>query len=136
MYKILLSFLLVGFTSEALSLESKEPASRSILNGADFAQWLGSSLVIVAFIFVIAYVLKKTKLIRYVSKNITIKEQLALGPKERIVHVQVHGQDLLLGVTAHNINLICKLDHNFKEQLQQACAQDVRHDDVSPQQKH
>ncbi len=134
MYKSLLSLLLVGFTSVAAAAEGNEPASRSILNAADFAQWLGSSIVIIAFIFVIAYILKKTKLIRYVNKNITIKDQLALGPKERIVHVHVHGQDLLLGVTAHNINLICRLDSSFKEQLQQACTQDVRHDDV--QNKH
>lgn len=115
--KNLVGFLLFMFSSYAVAKDG-ELANSSITGAGGLAKWAGSTIFILAFIFLIVYILKKTKLVRSSSKNMQILGQLSLGPKERIMHVNVNGQNLLLGVTPNNINLICHLDpYDFKHEL-------------------
>lgn len=117
----------LAFAQEQTALEKKGTLAESSLNSTTgIIQWLGTTLLVLALIFVIAYLLKKTQLMRFASsKNMTIMGQLSLGPKERLIHVRIGHQDLLIGVAANSINLICKLDgeeDSFRKEMEKASA--------------
>lgn len=79
----------------------------------NLAATLGSLLFVVALILFLAWVLKKMQLPGVGGNNGPMKviRQLAVGQKERIVLIQVGDEQLLVGVTATNINLLSKLEN-------------------------
>ena len=94
-----------------------QEAQRSVLpedvmtSASGIAQWMGTTLFILLLIFLLAYFVRKTPIMRYAaSRDMAVVGQLALGPRERLVHVRVAGHNLLVGVCANHISLICRLD--------------------------
>ena len=80
-------------------------------SASGIAQWMGTTLFILLLIFLLAYFVRKTPIMRYAaSRDMAVIGQLALGPRERLVHVRVAGNNLLVGVCANHISLICRLD--------------------------
>ncbi|AQS38891.1 flagellar biosynthetic protein FliO [Shewanella psychrophila] len=88
---------------------------------------LGGLIVVLAIIFVLAYIVKRLNL---APSNHSVLKTLAvmpLGQKEKVVLLEVGGQQYLLGVTAQQIQVIDKLDtpisietESFAERLRQA----------------
>ena len=80
------------------------------LNSADgIIKWLLSTIAVLGVIFAFAYFLKRSRFVQRGSGPIVLENQIALGPKERVVQVKVGERHLLLGVTSNSVNLICDL---------------------------
>lgn len=113
-------------------LASSSTVTAPVKHGADFSAVLGmfGGLIIVLVVIVaLAYGLKKLNLATGSSNAIKVQAQTALGPKERVVLVDVAGQQYLLGVTSQQVTLIDKLDTpvaiettSFSQRLKQARA--------------
>ena len=84
------------------------PPSPATLFGG-LSSWFFSTVGIVALIFVLGMLLKKSKLaINRRSGDLYLENQIALGPKERLMIINVRGRSIVVGVTAQNINYICE----------------------------
>ena len=73
---------------------------------------LGSLLLVIVCIFVFAYLMKQTNLLKNARGKSQIKV-IATQPltnKGRVQMIEVNGQQYLLGVTEQNITLLDKLD--------------------------
>ena len=80
------------------------------LNSADgIIKWLLSTIAVLGVIFAFAYFLKRSRFVQRGAGPIVLENQIALGPKERVVQVKVGERHLLLGVTSNSVNLICDL---------------------------
>ena len=94
---------------------------------SSLSNMLGGLVLVVLLIFVLAYLVKRFNLApssQGVLKTITMTP---LGQKEKLVLIELEGQQYLLGVTPHSINLIDKLEEpvniesdSFASRLRQA----------------
>lgn len=75
----------------------------------DLMSWLLSTLGVVAFIFILALLIKKTKVKFGQSGHLQILSSLSVGPKERVVEIKAGERTLLLGVGPGNVRLLCDL---------------------------
>ena len=85
-------------------------------------QWLLSTIAVLGIIFILAFLIKKSRFVQRSGSSIRLETQMALGPKERIVQVRVGDRHLLLGVTPSNINLILELDNDSPKEAKAAKA--------------
>lgn len=92
------------------SLESAKSQSGEIMTTQGLLSWLISTLAVLAVIFVAAYLLKKTRFVRLHGGTMTLKSQLALGPKERVVEIEIYGRHLLLGVASGQVSYLCEVE--------------------------
>lgn len=83
-------------------------------------QWLLSTIAVLGIIFILAFLIKKSRFVQRSGSSIRLETQMALGPKERIVQVRVGDRHLLLGVTPSNINLILELDNDSQKEAKAA----------------
>lgn len=76
------------------------------------ASMLGSLLLVLACIFLCAYLMKKTNLLKNGRGKSLIKVVATqpLTSKGRVQMIEIDGQQYLLGVTEQNITLLDKLD--------------------------
>jgi len=91
------------------------------------ANMLGGLIVVIALIFLLAYIVKRLNLVP--SQNALIKTiaMTQVGQKEKLMVIEINQQQYLLGVTPHQINLLDKLtqpieasNHSFAKNLRQA----------------
>ena len=85
-------------------------ADGGLTSPGGIAKWLLSTIVVLGFIFLVGYWLKRSRFVRGATSTMQLETQISLGPKERIVQMRVGERHLLLGVTAHNINLLLDLN--------------------------
>ena len=73
---------------------------------------LGSLLLVLVCIFVFAYLMKQSNLLKNAKGKSQIKviATQPLSSKGRVQMIEINGQQYLLGVTEHNITLLDKLD--------------------------
>lgn len=88
---------------------------------------LGGLILVLLLIFVLAYLLRRLNLVPTHHNALKTLAVTSLGQKERLVLVQVGGQQYLLGVSAQQVNLIDKLAEpieiesvSFADKLRQA----------------
>ncbi|CAM3995621.1 MULTISPECIES: flagellar biosynthetic protein FliO [Shewanella] len=88
---------------------------------------LGGLLVVIALIFLLAYLVKRLKLVPTSHGVLKTLAVTPLGQREKMVLVEVDGQQYLLGVTPQQVSLIDKLDtpitieqDSFASRLRQA----------------
>lgn len=74
------------------------------------AKFVVYSFLVLGLIFLLAYFLKKYKLVPGAfNGRLGIVTSLAVGSKEKLVLVRVGDEELLIGVTPQNVNLVYKL---------------------------
>jgi len=80
--------------------------------GLDLTSMVASLLLVIACIFIFAYLMKKSNLIKNngAQHQIKVIATQALTSKGRVQIIAVHGQLYLLGVTEQNISVLDKLD--------------------------
>lgn len=103
-----------------LACAEERAASTGPLTASGIGQWFLSMFAVLAIIFVLAYFLKRSRLVQHKSGQMNIVGQLALGPKERLVQVNIDGRDILVGVGQANVSYICDLnpqDNTFASKL-------------------
>ena len=97
-------------------------ASGGVTSPAGLIKWLLSTIAILGIIFVLAYLLKKSRLVQKGTGNdMSLLSQMAVGPKERLIQVKVGQRYLLIGVTPHSVNLVADLSADLaktQEKLQ------------------
>ena len=98
---------------------------------ASMGSMLLSLLVVLGLIFVLAALFKKLNINPSSNSAIKVVTTQPLGTRERIVVIEVNGEQHLLGVTQNNVNHLLKLEHPlpaksgtelpqaFKDKLQQ-----------------
>lgn len=81
----------------------------------NLATTLASLVLVIVIILFLAWVLKKMRLVGVHSNDnrLTIVKQLTLGQRERIALIQVGDEQLLVGITQHNISLLSKLEQSL-----------------------
>lgn len=72
--------------------------------------------IVVAIVIVLGWVFKKLTLRLPGSKHIKIISSMPLGPKERLLVIEMQGKQRVLGVTAHSINLLFELENSLPEE--------------------
>jgi flagellar biosynthetic protein FliO len=94
------------------ALESdKKPYLQSTQDPIDsLLPMLVGLLVIIAFIFFLAYLFKRFSNLNTGTRLISIVESYAIGHKEKLAIVKVENEYFLIGITASSINPIGKLD--------------------------
>ena len=84
-------------------------------SGQNAATTLLMLLAVIALILGVAKVMKRMQLPAMgVKSGIKLIAQMPLGQKERILLLEVNDEQILVGVTSNQINLIKKLDHNIQ----------------------
>lgn len=83
----------------------------------DLLQWLVSCFLVIGLILVLAWLIKKSRLVPALAQNqLRVISVLPLGNREKLLVVKVGEQQVLLGMTPTNINLLCQLDTPLAEQ--------------------
>mgnify|MGYP000039977898 FL=1 len=78
---------------------------------AGLVQWLFSSLLVLGLIVVLAWVLKKSRLVPQIGRpDFKVLFTLPVGYKEKLMVVQAGEQQLLLGVTAQQISFLTEIN--------------------------
>lgn len=79
-------------------------------------QWLASCFLVIALILVLAWLLKKSRLVPSVMQSqLKVVSMLPLGSREKLLVVKVGEQQLLLGMTPNQISLLYQLDKPLPE---------------------
>lgn len=74
-------------------------------------QWLLSCVLVIGLIFLLAYLLKKTKFVSGMkNNNFKIVAIMPIGNKEKLTIVQVGSKKYLLGVTSQQITKLADLE--------------------------
>ncbi|MGY0614012.1 flagellar biosynthetic protein FliO [Vibrio sp. FJH11] len=95
---------------------SAAPISTAPTN-LDFATTLGSLVLVIGVILLLAWLLKRMKVPALgQQKGLRIVSQLPVGPKERIAVVHVGEEQFLVGITSQSIQTLAKLEKPLKEE--------------------
>ncbi|NKF50145.1 flagellar biosynthetic protein FliO [Shewanella sp. WXL01] len=71
---------------------------------------LGGLLVVLALIFVLAYIVKRLNIMPNQQGTIKTIAATAIGQREKLMVVELAGQQYFIGVTPEQISLLDKLD--------------------------
>lgn len=109
-------------TSKTVAEPAKRPGS-----GLSLGKMALSLAIVVAIVLVLGWGFKKLTLRLPGSRHLKVISTLPLGPKERLLVIEVQGKQRVIGVTPHSINLLFELENplpdeklasNFHTQLQ------------------
>ena len=96
------------------SENNKQPKtleSASHIGASDYLQMILGLMLIVAFIFAMSWFIKRLGgLNPNSSHDLKVVAGLSVGQREKIIVVQVLNEQILVGVTQSNIQLLSKLD--------------------------
>jgi flagellar protein FliO/FliZ len=85
--------------------------STPVVGGGDIVSLLASTLVIVAVIVVLGWLYSRSRFVGGGSSDvINVVASRALGAKERLLVVEVAGQQLLVGMTANGVQTLHVFD--------------------------
>ncbi len=90
--------------SAAPSAQGNGMSTMTILNV------FGSLLIVLGLLFGLAWLYKKLAIKLPGSSHIKIVSSVMLGPRERLLVIEVQGKQRVLGVTANQINMLFELD--------------------------
>ncbi|MDB2386236.1 flagellar biosynthetic protein FliO [Shewanella sp.] len=117
--------ILTSLASAAVPVEAAASSAPSTV--ATLTSMVGGLIVVLLLIFVLAYIVKRLNLVPSSQGALKTVAMTSLGQKEKLVLIDVDGQQYLLGVTAQQVNLIDKLDtpvdvaaESFASRLRQA----------------
>ena len=83
----------------------------------DWATTFGSLIFVIAFILLLAWLLKRMRLPSLVhQQGLSVVRQIPVGTRERIMIVQAGEEQFLVGVTSQSIQLISKLEKPLSQE--------------------
>ncbi|MDR6983952.1 flagellar biosynthetic protein FliO [Rheinheimera pacifica] len=98
-----------------MPLKTEAPAERPSA-GLGLGKMALSLAIVVAIVLTLGWAFKKLTLRLPGSRHIKIISTMPLGPKERLLVVEMQGKQRVLGVTAHSINLLFELENPLPEE--------------------
>ena len=99
--------LLVG-TCFMLPFEAHS-APQSLSNPSSIVSIFLSLLLVLGVVFMLAFIMRRFNVTQTGTANLKVVASMMAGSKERVMVIDVGGEQHLLGVTAHNINHLAKL---------------------------
>lgn len=97
------------WSSVALAEAKSDSSVLGQLSSASLIKWIVAVVAVLIIIVFFGYLLKKLRLGQGGDGQMRIEAQMALGPKERVVKMQVGKRHILLGVTPSSVNFLMDL---------------------------
>ncbi|SFK19520.1 flagellar biosynthetic protein FliO [Methylophaga sulfidovorans] len=112
--------LILGLSLSVTSYAATESATHSLnqspLSALNLLQTLFGLLLVLACIVAVAWLLKRTNHFHAAANGkLKVIAGIPLGTRERVILVQIGEEQLLLGVTAQQINTLHKLETPLTE---------------------
>lgn len=95
---------------------SKAPQLTPSANVPGLGEVVISLALVVAAILALAFLYKKMQLKLPGNRHFKIVATLAIGPKERILVIELQGKQRVIGVTAHSVNFLFELENPLPEE--------------------
>ncbi len=99
------------FSSSAIA-----QSTQSITNPTSVLSIFLSLLLVVAIIFALAYVMRRFNVTHSSNGQLKVVASMMAGAKERIMVIEVGGEQHLVGITAQSISHLSKLENNIQSQ--------------------
>lgn len=108
---------MVSLQRIAIGLMFAPAAHAAAPDGQDLATTLGALVLVIGVIFGLAWVLKRMQVPSLMGAKAGLKvvSQLPLGQKERVLVLDVNGEQVLVGVTPQQITLLKTLNNPIEE---------------------
>ncbi|MGP9801428.1 flagellar biosynthetic protein FliO [Rheinheimera sp. NSM] len=100
-----------ALSAKAQAGDGERPAA-----GLGLGKMALSLAIVVAIVIALGWAFKKLTLRLPGSRHIKIISSMPLGPKERLLVIEMQGKQRVLGVTAHSINLLFELENSLPEE--------------------
>jgi flagellar protein FliO/FliZ len=100
----------------AKSLTVADSSTERASNGLGLGKMALSLGIVVVLVLMLGWAFKKLTLRFPGSRHIKIISTMPLGPKERLLVIEMQGKQRVLGVTSHSINLLFELENPLPEE--------------------
>ena len=97
--------------SSVINAEASASSPQTLQNPSSILSIFLSLLLVVAIIFALAFIARRFNVTQAGNGQLKVIASMAAGAKEKIMVVDVGGEQFLIGITAHNINQLGKLDN-------------------------
>ncbi|GAA0670241.1 flagellar biosynthetic protein FliO [Rheinheimera tangshanensis] len=94
----------------AVATAAAPTAQGNGMNAMTIMNVFGSLIIVLGLLFGLAWLYKKLAIKLPGSSHIKIVSSVMLGPRERILVIEVQGKQRVLGVTSNQINMLFELD--------------------------
>ena len=84
-------------------------APQSMSNPTSIVSIFLSLLLVIGVVFMLAFLMRRFNVTQSGTSNLKVVASMMAGSKERVMVIEVAGEQYLLGVTAHNINHLATL---------------------------
>jgi len=84
-------------------------APQSLTNPTSIVSIFLSLLLVIGVVFMLAFLMRRFNVTQSGTSNIKVVASMMAGAKERVLVIEVAGEQHLLGITAHNINHLATL---------------------------
>lgn len=84
-------------------------APQSLTNPTSIVSIFLSLLLVIGVVFMLAFLMRRFNVTQSGTSNLKVVASMMAGAKERVMVIEVAGEQHLLGITAHNINHLATL---------------------------
>ncbi|WP_299074792.1 flagellar biosynthetic protein FliO [uncultured Paraglaciecola sp.] len=74
-----------------------------------------SLLLVIGVVFMLAFIMRRFNVTQSGTSNLKVVASMMAGAKERVMVIEVAGEQHLLGITAHNINHLATLSNLIED---------------------
>lgn len=92
----------------SLSFEANS-APQTLSNPTSIVSIFLSLLLVIGVVFMLAFIMRRFNVTQSGTSNLKVVASMMAGAKERVMVIEVAGEQYLLGVTSHNINHLATL---------------------------
>ncbi|MDH5432363.1 MAG: flagellar biosynthetic protein FliO [Gammaproteobacteria bacterium] len=110
---VVLVFSSVSWLCLAANETSRTISQQKIMPSDQVIPVLLGLLVTLVIIVALAFLLKKISRVNFHSSHIKVVESQNLGNKEKLMVVELQGEQYLIGVTPYSIHQLCQLKENI-----------------------
>ncbi len=111
LYKIGAYLIFLFLFCSVVSAEASASTPQTLQNPSSILSIFLSLLLVVAIIFALAFIARRFNVTQAGNGQLKVVASMAAGAKEKIMVIDVGGEQFLIGITAHNINQLGKLDN-------------------------
>jgi len=111
LYKIGSYVLFLFLFCSVVNAEASASTPQTLQNPSSILSIFLSLLLVVAIIFALAFIARRFTVTQAGNGQLKVVASMAAGAKEKIMVIDVGGEQFLIGITAHNINQLGKLDN-------------------------
>lgn len=103
-------------TVAAVGKETVQAAVKTPAGLPGLSQLVISLALVLGLVVILAFLYKKMQLKMPGTKHFKIISTLNLGPREKLLVIEIQGKQRVIGVTAHSINFLFDLENPLPEE--------------------